>query len=292
MNDKIKEQNDLDKTQLMPSMNEQGQRSEEERKFDTQPLPRVGDTEEIQPPFPQQAGENFTMGARSVRELPPERIPPRHSQKEKPGFFTAGKKRGLLLAACFGVALLGGFMLAGYSQDQSEAKQNQHKIEQQQMQAREQKLADQEADLKARRQELERQKKELQARERELEDKSSRAKGRNEEINNNAPDSTLGKLVDKVTGKEAKRKEQLQENERVSAQADSDVAKLKQSIAEAQSMLDDVDAKLDTVAEMQQEASKIKAKAESAYAENKDVIDRAVYYARTGADFIAKWIAE
>lgn len=282
-------QDDLDKTQLMPSMDTPGQRSAEERKFDTQPLPRVGDTEEIQPPFPQQNGER---GSRSVRELPPEQIPPRPKQKAKPAFFTAGKKRGILLAACFGAALLGGFMLAGYSQDQTEAKQNQHKLEQQQMQAREQKLADQEADLKARRQELARQKKELQERERELEDKSSRAKGRNEAISSNAPDSTLGKLVDKVTGKESKRKEQLQENEKVSAQADSDVAKLKQSIAEAQSMLDDVDAKLDTVAEMQQEASKIKAKAESAYAENKDVIDRAVYYAKTGADFIAKWIAE
>ena len=290
MNDKRNEMNDLDKTQLMPSMGEPVQRSAEERKFDTQPLPRVGGTEEIQPPFPHQ---NEEMGSRSVRELPPEKLPP---HKEKPpvkkGFFTAGKKRGLLLAACFSAALLGGFMLAGYSQDKSEAKQNQQQLERQQMQAKEKKLADQEADLKARRQELERQKKELQAREKELEDKSSRAKGRNEEIESNAPGSSLGKLVDKVTGKEAKRKEQLQENEKISAQADSDVAKLKQSIAEAQSMLDDVDAKLDTVADMQQEASRIKAKAESAYAENKDVIDKAVYYARTGADFLSKWFTQ
>ena len=91
------------------------------------------------------------------------------------------------------------------------------------------------------------------------------------------------KLVDKVTGKEAKRQDQLQQNEKVSAQADSDVAKLKQSIAEAQSMLDDVDAKLDTVSEMQQEASRIKAKAESAYAERdndyaKEVISDVKYY--------------
>jgi hypothetical protein len=132
----------------------------------------------------------------------------------------------------------------------------------------------------------------LLQKERELEEKPSRAKGRNEAITSQAPDSALGKLVDKVTGKEAKRQDQLQQNEKVSAQADSDVAKLKQSIAEAQSMLDDVDAKLDTVSEMQQEASRIKAKAESAYAENKDVIDKAVYYAKTGADFLSQWFTK
>ena len=272
-------QDDLDKTQLMRPVD--GQQTDSERKFDTQPLPRIEDNT-----------ERRESSYRGVRELPPENVPPSVEKPKTKPFFTAGKKRGLLLAACFVAALLGGFMLAGYSQDQSEAKQNQQLLERQQMQAREQKLADQEADLKARRQELERQKQALQERERELEDMSSRAKGRNEEISKEAPGSALGKLVDKVTGKEAKRQEKLQENEKVSAQADSDVAKLKQSIAEAQSMLDDVDAKLDTVAEMQQEAGRIKAKAESAYAENKDVIDKAVYYARTGADFLSKWLTQ
>ena len=272
-------QDDLDKTQLMRPVD--GQRSDDERKFDTQPLPRIEDN-----------AERMDSGYRGVRELPPEEIPPHVEKPKAKPFFTAGKKRGILLAFCFVAALFGGFMLAGYSQDQSEAKQNQQQMERQQMQAREQKLADQEADLKARRQELERQKQALQERERELEDMSSRAKGRNEEISKEAPGSALGKLVDKVTGKEAKRQEKLQENEKVSAQADSDVAKLKQSIAEAQSMLDDVDAKLDTVSEMQQEASRIKAKAESAYAENKDVIDKAVYYAKTGADFLSQWFTK
>ncbi len=284
---------DMDKTQLMRPVDGQSQGAARDRKFDTQPLPAIHDEEAggIQPAFPKQtAGESDNF--RGVRELPPENIPPKREKPVSKGFFTAGKKKGLLLTACFAVALLGGFMLAGYSQDHSEAKQNQQQMERQQMQAKEKKLADQEADLKARRQELERQKQELQAREKELEEKSSRAKGRNEAITSQAPDSALGKLVDKVTCKEAKRQDQLQQNEKVSAQADSDVAKLKQSIAEAQSMLDDVDAKLDTVSEMQQEASRIKAKAESAYAENKDVIDKAVYYAKTGADFLSQWFTK
>ncbi|SHK93680.1 hypothetical protein SAMN05216582_12545 [Selenomonas ruminantium] len=272
-------QNDLDKTQLMPQLKES----------DTQPLPRVTeDTETIQPAFPQQMSK--TEKPAGVRELPPEPALPRKEQVSSGTIFTPGRKRGLILAISFAVALLGGFLLAGYSQDQSEARQNQHAMEQQQFREREQKLADQEADLKARRQELERQKQELQSRERELEAQSSRAKGRNEAIQENMPDSAFGKLMDRVTGKEAKRKEQIQENEKVSAQADSDVAKLKQSIAEAQNMLDDVDAKLDTVAEMQQEASRIKAKAESAYVENKDVIDKAVHYVQIGADVLSDWL--
>ena len=268
-------QDDLDKTQLMRPVDDS------ERIFDTSPLPRL------------EEGEPVVDRQRSVRELPPEELPPRREENPRhKSFFTTGKKRGLLLGAGFAAALAIGFMIAGYTQEQSAERQNQQKLEQQMMKEREQKLASQEADLKAQREVLEKQKQELQARERELEEKSSRAKGRNEAIMDSAPGSTLGKLVDKVTGKEAKREEQVKENKSISAQADSDVAKLKQSIAEAQTMLDDVDAKLDTVAEMKQEAGKIKAKAESAYAENKDIIDKAVYYARTGADFLSQWFTQ
>ena len=156
---------DMDKTQLMRPVDGQSQGAARDRKFDTQPLPAIHDEETggIQPAFPKQmAGESDNF--RGVRELPPENIPPKREKPASKGFFTAGKKKGLLLTACFAVALLGGFMLAGYSQDHSEAKQNQQQMERQQMQAKEKKLADQEADLKARRQELERQKQELQAR--------------------------------------------------------------------------------------------------------------------------------
>jgi len=269
-------QDDLDKTQLMRPVDDS------ERIFDTRPLPRI-----------EAEDEQATDRQRRVRELPPEELPPRQEEpRPHKSFLTAGRKRGLLLGAGFAAALAIGFMIAGYTQEQSAERQNQQKLEQQMMKDREQKLASQEADLKAQREVLEKQKQELQARERELEEKSSRAKGRNEAIMDSAPGSTLGKLVDKVTGKEAKREEQVKENKSISAQADSDVAKLKQSIAEAQTMLDDVDAKLDTVAEMKQEAGKIKAKAESAYAENKDIIDKAIYYARTGADFLSQWFTQ
>lgn len=269
-------QDDLEKTQLLRPVDDS------ERLYDTKPLPRI-----------EEGAEAPTARQRSVRELPPQEIlPPRQEMKKKTGFFTTGRKRALLLGAGFAAALAIGFMLAGYSQEQSAERQNQQKLEQQQMKDREQKLASQEAELKAQRETLERQKQELQARERELEDRSSRAKGRNEAIKEEASGSALGKLVDKVTGKEAQREAQVKENKDISAQADSDVAKLKQSIAEAQAMLDDVDAKLGTVAEMQQEAGRIKAKAESAYAENKDIIDKAVYYARTGADFLSKWLTQ
>ena len=285
-------QEDLEKTQYMNPQDVQ-RLSEGERKFDTQPLPRVTEAGgEIQQPFPRQDDE---PGFRRVRELPPEKMPSRQEgrqEQKKGGWLSAGKKRGLLLAVGFAAALIVGFMIAGYTQDQSAERQNQQKLEQQQLKDRQQKLAGQEADLKAQREALERQKQELQARERELEAKSSRAQGRNEQLEDSAPASALGKLVDKVTGKEAQREQQVKENKAISSQADGEVARLKQSIADAQSMLDDVDAKLDTVAEMQQEASRIKAKAESAYAENKDVIDKAVYYAKSGAELLSNWFKQ
>ena len=40
------------------------------------------------------------------------------------------------------------------------------------------------------------------------------------------------------------------------------------------------------------DAAVLKQAAESAYAENKDVIDKAVYYAKTGADFLSQWFTK
>lgn len=78
----------------------------------------------------------------------------------------------------------------------------------------------------------------------------------------------------------------MQQNKQQSAQADTDVASVKDSLSEAQQMLDDVNSKLDSVSSMKQEAGQIKAKAETAYAENKGIVDQAVYYAKVGAGML------
>lgn len=48
-------------------------------------------------------------------------------------------------------------------------------------------------------------------------------------------------------------------------------------------MLDDVQQKLDDVQSMKNEAGRVKDKAASAYAENKDTIDTVLSYAKEGA---------
>ena len=87
-------QEDLDKTQLMRPVDGQSQEAARDRKFDTQPLPRISDedAESIQPAFPQPKREAGEDGSRGVRELPPESIPPRREKPQNKGFFTAGKK--------------------------------------------------------------------------------------------------------------------------------------------------------------------------------------------------------
>lgn len=281
-------QEDLEKTQYMRP--EEIQRTRQAgtaapvrpRLEDTQSMPPVDG--EIQPPIPQRGS-----GMGNIRELAPDdaKGQDRYSgDAAKQSWLTPKRKKRLLLGGGFAAALLIGFMIAGYTQDQSAAKQNQRQYEQQQMKEKEQKLVDQERDLKARREQLEQQKKDLQAREAQLEDASGRARGRNEQLGDSAPSSTLGKIIDKVTGKESKRNEQMQQNKQQSAQADTDVASVKDSLSEAQQMLDDVNSKLDSVSSMKQEAGQIKAKAENAYAENKGIVDQAVYYAKVGAGML------
>ena len=51
-------------------------------------------------------------------------------------------------------------------------------------------------------------------------------------------------------------------------------------------MLDDVQQKLDDVQSMKNEAGRVKDKAASAYAENKDTIDTVLSYAKEGATML------
>ena len=126
----------------------------------------------------------------------------------------------------------------------------------------------------------------MQEQQRQLEEQSSRAKGRNEQLGDSAPGSALGRLVDKVTGKEAERQRQIEQNKQQSAESDTQAADVRKSIDEAQKMIDDVNDKLDSVAAMKQEASQLKDKAAAAYAENKGTIDEAIRYAKIGAGML------
>ena len=276
---------DLDKTRYMSP--EEIKKVSGKHLTDTQEMPAIKNltvNDNIKEPFPPTNEEQFTSG---VRELAPQSVDENNKTNySKKKFFTPKRKKAACLAAGFLAALLIGFMLAGYSQD----KENKNAATQQQFMQKELELAEKEKDLQARRKELEQQKKELQAKEQDLTEKSNRAKGRNEQLDDSKPSSMLGKLVDKVTGKNAERAQKRQANNETSSQADADAAAVKRSINDAQSMLDDVNSKLDNVTAMKKEASQLKDKAAAAYAENKGTIDKAVYYAKTGADMLVDWL--
>lgn len=276
---------DLDKTRYMSP--EEIKKVSGKHLTDTQEMPAIKNltvNDNIKEPFPPTNEDQFTSG---VRELAPQSVAENNKTNySKKKFFTPKRKKAACLAAGFLAALLIGFMLAGYSQD----KENKNAATQQQFMQKELELAEKEKDLQARRKELEQQKKELQAKEQDLTEKSNLAKGRNEQLDDSEPSSMLGKLVDKVTGKNAERAQKRQVNNETSSQADADAAAVKRSINDAQNMLDDVNSKLDNVTAMKNEASQLKDKAAAAYAENKGTIDKAVYYAKTGADMLVDWL--
>lgn len=282
---------DLDKTQYMsPDDIQQLQNGSRQRRMsDTQEMLPMNEGTDIRPPFPQ-----GTTAPGGVRELQPEKYGAgglSGNLRKKKKFLNAKRKKALLLGGGFAVALFIGFMLAGYSQDRSAEQLQARQQQEQNLKDKEKQLADQETDLKARRQELEQQKQELQERQRVLEEQSSRAKGRNEQIAENTPGTTLGKLVDKVTGKEAERQQQIAQNKQQSAQSDTDAAEVKRSIEEAQQMLDEVNSNIDKIASMKREANQLREKAAATYEENKGVIDQVVNYARIGVGMLESWLS-
>ena len=278
MNDK----NDLDKTQYMGNQGTFGNQVNPPKRNleDTQSLPRLSeDTEEIKPAFPKPVGRS--EGVRELAGDPMEsggpHKPPRKGKKS-----SGVLKKILLLGAGFLLALTLGFALAGWSQDQSAAKEQQEA----QLMAREQKLLEQEADLKEERERLTRQKQALEAHRQEVAEKSARLQGQNDRLTEEGQKPGLGRLLDRMTGKEQERREALEANNRQSAQLDDEAASVKQSIVQAQAMLEELDQRIDDVQAMQREAGKLRDKVESAYEENRGTVDQVVYYVQQGAEML------
>lgn len=264
----INDKNELEKTQYLGRSLE-----------DTQSLPPLeGGGEDIQPAFPQASRSD------GVRELPVRETGERKPQKRGGSF--SGAKKFLLLAAGFLLALTLGFALAGWSQDRSAEREQERQQQEAQMLAREQKLQEQEADLKEERQRLARQKQALEARRQEVAEKSARLQGQNDQLAEEASKPGLGRLLDRMTGKEQQRKESLEANSRQSAQLDDEAAAVKESIAQAQMMLEELDQRIDDVQAMQHEAGKLRSKVEAAYEENRGTADQIIYYVQQGAQML------
>lgn len=259
-------------------------------KGDTQSLPGMAEElKDIQAPYPQQPERQ----ASDVRELRPQmHVPPVSPGHERAGWLTPGCRKGILLVLGFAVALLLGFGLAGIFRDQSAAKQVERQQQEQQLKGREEKLAAQEADLKAERERLEKQKQELEQRQQELTKESGRLQGQNERLQEESRSQGLGRVLDKMTGKDKERQEAARENRAQSEKVESDISRVRGSIQEAQEMLNEVDSQLSKVESMQQEVESLRRQAEKAYQDNKDAFDEITYMLGKGADFVNRLLAE
>ncbi|MCI6283179.1 hypothetical protein [Selenomonas sp.] len=198
-----------------------------------------------------------------------------------PPFWTKSRKRNAILAGGFVFALLLGFILAGYTQQSTERAENERMHQEQQLQSQQAQLAKDTKALEEKKAQLEQEKRELEKQRQQAAQQAARAQGRNEQIANDKS-SGLGKLLDKVTGKEKKQQQAQAANDAAAAAAQTDAANIDQSIENAQQMLDDVNAKLDTAKAAGQEASAALEKAQTVYDENRDTIDTIVSYAQTG----------
>lgn len=248
---------DLDKTTYMPTVNNPAAR--------TQAKNRLDDTMEMPPVRPEagqsQAGEPMPHG--HVRRLSPQagQQPGQPMTPLKPKFWTRKKKRAAILGGGFLVALFIGFMLAGYSQEKQQVAQQQ-RIEQQQMKDRQAKLDGQVADLQQQKQRLQRQISDLEDRQAALEKQQQK--------------NAFDRIMDKVTG-----------NKDASS---SERSAVQQKMNEAQSMMKDVDKKIDQAQTVGQQASDVKQKAVETYKENQGVINQALDYAKAGAQLVLGWL--
>ena len=167
----------------------------------------------------------------------------------------------------------------------AERAENQRQHQEQQLQSQQAKIDKDTKDLEAKKAQLEQQKQELAKKKQELEQQSARAQGRNEQLASDES-SGIGKLIDKVTGKDAKRQQAKAANDAEQSAAQSDAGSVDQSLENVQQMLDDVDQKLDTAKSVKQDASAALEKAQTAYDENRGTIDAVVSYAKTGAQML------
>ena len=112
---------------------------------------------------------------------------------------------------------------------------------------------------------------------------AARAEGKNEQLAEDRG-SLLGKLVDKVTGGKEKQKAANTAERDAANQAAQQVDA---SLAQAQQMLDDVNAQLDHNGKLQEAAETVRTGAQDAYENHKDVIDRVGTYLIDGIRFAA-----
>lgn len=172
-------------------------------------------------------------------------------QKKKPlsskNWLNAKRIRIWVLLIVFFFALIGGFYLSSYYNDQKQLTENES-IHQQQD------LKKQQADIDRQKEELEKQRSQLEREKNEL----------NSGRNSSGPQTSwLDDVIGSLTGEKEKKAAQKQENN----------IQIDKEIAQAQTKIDEINNSLGKLDAMRQEVSVLQEKLTKAYENNKDLID-------------------
>ena len=132
----------------------------------------------------------------------------------------------------------------------------------------------------------------MEARKEALAKEENRLTGKTEQLYADKSDSFFGRLLDKVTGKEKERQESIIENERQKEAAIKDGDEADRALKNAREALDEVNEKLAAAQEMKKDLDTVKRQVEAAYVENKDPIDAAVYYIKSGAKAVKELVSD
>lgn len=223
----------------------------------TQPIPRV--TENM---LDDEATRVLPKVNGSVRELEPVASPrtteariAAAAAKNPKG--KGGRKKFILLAAGFVVALFIGFVASGYYQDHKQAAADKEYQIQQLAQQKEQ---------------LEREKQQLEQQQQSLREDVARLEGKNQQLEESKAGSVISGIVDKITGQEDERQQAQKSNTEKIKDAVSTAESVGKSVQEEQQALDKVNGQLDQV----------KNAASAAYDKNSGIIDKVLYYGMKG----------
>lgn len=266
---------------------------------DTQKLPRIekgmesdvdkkrilqDDETVIQPPFSQQPKDGARPAVRRLTPLDAQKGP-YPDAKKKENWFKRHKK-AVILTGGFLAALMLGMIVAGWQADKRDLANSQRQVAELQQKNQQEKAARSQAELKQQKAELEAKLAELEKQQKALEGQSSRLQGRNDQIQDDASESTVGKLIDKVTGKDKKRQAQVNANNEKASAADQQASSVQQSIAQVQSMIDDVDSQMGNAGSVKDQAAAVAQQAQKAYHENEGMIQQVLGYAKKGAGML------
>ena len=274
----------------------------------TQPLPRVS------PDMESQKTQLLNVG--KVRELEPVEIPRRQQQTDNGGYGGAGNmqpgdntgingmnsmnsingRNGMnmnvpgnppqkdrpggrgkmiaLLSVGFVVAAFCGAALSGYLSEQ---------------QAKKAALDSQQESLSRKKERLEAEYQRLLEEQKAAQSAADKLHGQKEQQEKSQQGkSAAGKVLDKITGDAGKQKKEAESTAAQEAEAKEKLESVSQSVQAAGAALEELDAQLDNLEAMRQQAKSVKADVDRAYSENKDTIDTVLHYVSVGLNALFK----